>query len=119
MRLHYYRFPDTVDAQTRFMNGAAAIDGGTCGLGRWSAPSHESCRGCPECEDGWSECPRFLVTDAEDVVGGISITAAKTLLRQFGGAAWTEPIERDGGVFETTAITLTGNNSRHKYNRHL
>ena len=113
MRLHYYRFPETADAQTRFLNGAAAIDGGECGLGR------ESCRGCPECEEGWSQCPRFLVTDAEDTLEGISITAAKKLLRQFGGAAWTNHIERDGGVFETTEIKLTGNNSRHQYNRHL
>ena len=31
----------------------------------------------------------------------------------------TEHIERDGGVFEVTDITLNGNNSRFKYNRHL
>ena len=113
MRLHYYRFPDAVDAQTRFQNGAAAIGGGECELGR------DSCWGCTECEGGWSQCPRFLVTSAEDTLGGISITAAKKLLRQFGGAAWTEHCARDGGLFETTEITLGGNNSRFKYNRHL
>ena len=113
MRLHYYRFPDTVDAQTCFLNGAAAIGGGECGLGR------ESCRACPECDDGWSSCSRFHVTDAEDTAEGISITAAKKLLREFGGAAWTEHYERDGGLFETSEIKLNGNNSRFKYNRHL
>jgi hypothetical protein len=113
MRLHYYRFPDTVDAQTRFINGAAAEGGGECGLGR------ESCRACDICGDGWTSCPRFLVSGAEDTLSGISITRAKQLLQQFGGAAWTSHIERDGGVFETTAITLGGNNSRHKYSRHL
>lgn len=113
MRLHYYRFPDAVDAQARFINGAEAIDGGECGLGR------ESCRNCTECEDGRQSCPRFLVNDAEDTLSGISISTAKNLLRQFGGTAWTAHIDRDGGVFETTYIKLTGNNSRHKYNRHL
>jgi len=113
MRLHYYRFPNTVGAQTRFVNGASAIGGGECEFDR------ESCEGCPECAEGWNQCPRFLVTDAEDTLSGISITAAKKLLRQFGGAAWTAHIDRDGGVFETTEIKLAGNNSRHKYNRHL
>ena len=113
MRYNWYKFPDTVDAQTRFRNGAAIIGGGDCGVDR------ESCWGCPESEDGWPTCPRFLVDDAEDTVAGISITAVKKLLRQFGGTAWTNHIDRSGGVFETTPITLTGNNSRHKYNRHL
>lgn len=102
-----------MDAQTRFENGALAIGGGHCEKGR------DFCRGCTICEDGWTQCPHFRVTDAEDTVEGISITAAKKLLRQFGGAAWTEHIERDGGVFETSEIRLSGNNSRFKYNRHL
>ena len=55
----------------------------------------------------------------DDTVGSITITRAKALLRQFDGSAWTNHIERDGGVFETTEIKLKGNNSRHKYNRHL
>ena len=48
-----------------------------------------------------------------------TITFAKKMLRKFGGYAWTEHIDRDGGVFEVTNVTLTGNNSRHKYNHHL
>jgi len=113
MRIHYYQFPDTVNAQTRFLNGAEAIGGGECRQGR------ESCRNCPESDDGWQGCPHFLVADAADTLAGVSISRAKKLLRQFGGSAWTAHIERDGGLFETTAITLGGNNSRHKYNRHL
>lgn len=113
MRLNYYRFPDNVSAQTRFQNGASAIDGGECGKGC------ENCHGCTICEDGWTQCPHFIVTDAEYTVEGISITEARKLLWQFGGTAWTEHIERNGGVFETSEIRLTGNNSRFKYNRHL
>lgn len=55
----------------------------------------------------------------ERVLGGVSVTAAKKLLRQYGGTAWTEHCERDGGCFEVTPITLAGNNSRFKYNHHL
>ncbi len=53
------------------------------------------------------------------VLGGVSVTTAKKLLRQHGGAAWTEHIERDGTCFEVTPITLSGNNSKFKYNHHL
>ena len=53
------------------------------------------------------------------VLGGVSVTTAKKLLRKYGGSAWTEHIDRDGGCFEVTQITLTGNNSHFKYNHHL
>ena len=53
------------------------------------------------------------------VLGGVSITTAKKLLKEHGGAAWTEHCDRDGTCFEVTPITLTGNNSRFKYNHHL
>lgn len=48
-----------------------------------------------------------------------SISMAKKLLKRYGGDAFTQHFERDGGLFETTPITLKGNNSRFKYNRHL
>ena len=54
-----------------------------------------------------------------DVISGVSVTFAKKMLRQYGGVAWTEHIERDGGCFEVTEITLKGNNSRFRYNHHL
>lgn len=55
----------------------------------------------------------------DSVLGGISVTDAKKLLKQHGGSAWTEHIDRDGGCFEVTEIKLNGNNSRFKYNHHL
>jgi len=112
-RLNYYRFPEGVDATTRWQSGAEQIGDGDCTL----YPGEE-CEDCPEgC--AWRDCPHATVADAEDTVSGITVTEAKSLLRQFGGTAWTNHIERDGGVFETTPITPGGNNSRHKYNRHL
>lgn len=53
------------------------------------------------------------------VLGGVSVTTAKKLLRKFGGNAWTYHCDRDGNIFETSEITLSGNNSRFKYNHHL
>lgn len=57
--------------------------------------------------------------EGENTVMGCSITTAKKLLKQYGGSAWTEHLERDGGLFEVTEITIKGNNSRFKYNHHL
>lgn len=58
-------------------------------------------------------------TTITDTIEAISVSAAKSLLKQYGGSAWTEHCERDGSLFEVTEITLKGNNSRFKYNRHL
>ena len=52
-------------------------------------------------------------------IGGISVTTAKRLLKEHGGTAWTEHIDRDGSCFEVTPIKLSGNNSKFKYNHHL
>ena len=48
-----------------------------------------------------------------------SVSFAKKMLKQYGGYAWTEHIDRDGSVFEVTEVKLAGNNSRFKYNHHL
>lgn len=53
------------------------------------------------------------------IIGGVSISTAKKLLKQYGGNAWTQHIDRDGGCFEVTEIKLSGNNSKFKYNHHL
>ena len=53
------------------------------------------------------------------VIGGCSVTFAKQMLKKYGGDAWTEHIDRDGGCFEVTDIATIGNNSRFKYNHHL
>ena len=58
-------------------------------------------------------------TPDDNVIEGCSVTFAKKLLKEHGGAAWTEHIDRDGGCFEVTEIKLKGNNSRFKYNHHL
>lgn len=111
-RINYYEFPNTVNAHTRYINGAVHT-AGDCPEDR------ETCIGCPVCEYGWSECPQFKATEAEFTVGGITVTEAKRLLKEFGGIAWTDHCERDGCCFETTEITLKGNNSRFKYSHHL
>ena len=48
-----------------------------------------------------------------------SIIWIKKMIKQFGGSGYTIHMERDGTVFETTEIKITGNNSNHKYNHHL
>ena len=55
----------------------------------------------------------------EDTMYGISVTTAKKMLKQYGGSAWTEHIDRSGSVFEVTDIVINGNNSRFRYNHHL
>jgi hypothetical protein len=62
---------------------------------------------------------RWQDKDRDDDPVVCSIKRAKELLKQFGGFAWTEHIDRDGGCFQTTDIQLVGNNSTHKYNHHL
>lgn len=105
MRINYYQFPDTVDAHTRYIHGATSIDGvGTC-FDRDDIRVNDRSLG---------EC-----TKAEFVIIGISVKAAKTLLRKYGGTAWTLQCDRSGSVFETTDIKLAGNNTKYKYNRHL
>lgn len=105
MRLHYYRFPESVDAHTRYIHGADFLAGVGKRLDRDDPEVNNR-------EIGYC-------TEADEIVYGISITTAKKLLKQFGGSAWTEHYERDGGCFEVTEIKLEGNNSKHKYNRHL
>ena len=112
MRINYYKFPEGIGPNTRYKNGACHKDG-DCDIGK------EDCRGCSVCKAGWSECVHFICTEAEDIVCGCTVTEAKRLLREFGGRAWTEHCERDGGVFEVTDIALAGNNSKFKYNHHL
>lgn len=103
MRLHYYRFPEEVDQMKRFEEGCGVILKSGSEIYPENIP-----------EDKWP-----LIERIDDTLGGISVTHAKQLLRKYGGVAWTEHCERDGGVFETTEITLAGNNSRFQYNRHL
>lgn len=96
MRLNYYQFPEdgSVDAHTRYLEGCEAFTG-----------------------EGDRETGRC--TEAGYLVSGVSISAAKRLLKTYGGSAWTDHCERNGGVFEVTPIEIKGNNSSFKYNHHL
>lgn len=123
MRINYYRFPEGVDAKTRHDYGAEGFSF-ICDAEseRWAdennmtpsegCPSRDGCYGC-------RDCSHRVCTEADDTLSGISVGHAKDLLKKLGGVAWTDHCERDGGVFETTEIKLTGNNSRFKYSRHL
>lgn len=103
MRLNYYRFPENVDEQVLLENGCTIV-----------------------LKDGYTVHDTHIPPDKREevdyidhVISGISVTQAKMLLKKYGGGAWTDHIDRDGSVFESTPITLGGNNSKHKYNHHL
>lgn len=103
MRLNYYQFPENTPESVRLDNGCAVVlkTGGEI----------------------WPDCipddKRNLVDHVSFILGPMTVTSAKKLLRRYGGSAYTEHYERDGGLFEVTEIHLTGNNSRFKYNHHL
>ena len=61
----------------------------------------------------------YGITNNDYTLSGISLSDVKKLMKKYGGSGYTMHLERDGTLFETTPITLTGNNSRFKYNRHL
>lgn len=103
MRLNYYRFPENSDPMVRFREGCPVILKSGSEIYPETIP-----------DDKWP-----LIDRIGDTLGSISVTRAKQLLRKYGGSAWTNHCERDGGCFETTEIKLTGNNSRFRYNRHL
>ena len=114
MRLHYYRFPEDIDPNTRAEHGCGTTSG--CVLN----PELDLNEAGWKCERGWCyECEHNQIKDVDDTISGISITRAKQLLKEFGGSAWTCHIDRDGGCFETSEIKLKGNNGKFKYNVHL
>lgn len=102
MRRTYYQFPEGTPENTLLGNG--------CGVFLIS---------------GEEIFPGSIPDDKRHLVSHIgrvipcSITHAKELLKAYGGAAWTEHFERDGGLFEVSEVKLGKNNSRFKYNRHL
>lgn len=102
MRISYYRFPEGTPESVLLENG--------CGVvlkdGREIYP------------DSIPEERRPLVDHINDTVS-CCVSFAKRMMKQYGGHGWTEHIDRDGGCFEVTEITLKGNNSRFKYNHHL
>ena len=105
MRLTYYRFPEGTPEDVLLSNGCGVI----LKTGDEFFPSPAVI----------PDDKRPLVDCVNTVISGVSITTARKLMKQYGGCGWTAHIDRDGCVFETTPIQLKGNNSRHKYNRHL
>ena len=59
------------------------------------------------------------VSDNDDTLSGISLSEVKKLMKMYGGSGYTMHLERDGTLFETTPITLKGNNSKFTYSQHL
>ena len=102
MRLTYYQFPEDTPLDVLEEHGCEAVlkDGTSRSLETLS-------------EEGKKNI------ESIDTTISCSISSAKKLLKKYGGAAWTEHIDRDGGCFEVTPVELSGNNSRFKYNHHL
>ena len=102
MRLTYYRFPEGTPESILLEHG--------CGVllknGREIYP------------DTIPDERRAMVESIDHTIN-CRVSEAKKLKKAYGGAAWTEHIDRDGGCFEVSEVTLTGNNSRFKYNHHL
>ena len=117
MRLNYYRFPENIDAHTRWVNGTCRLKA-ICSLDE-NTPHPDPSECSFYTEEGCQQCPYYKVIDSEDTVEGCSVSYAKKLLKTFGGYAWTCHIDRDGGCFETTPISIKGNNSEFHYNHHL
>lgn len=61
----------------------------------------------------------YSLRDGEYTLDGMSVSEVKKLIKKYGGVGYTMHCERDGTLFETTPITLNGNNSKFKYNCHL
>ena len=102
MRITYYYFPYSLPLDERISAYLAAA-----GVKLDLSDRFDRCR------------YRTISEEVRDGRIAVSITIAKKLLRSIGGEAETHHIERDGTVFEVTPVRLVGNNSRHKYNRHL
>ena len=102
MRITYYYFPDSMPTEERISAYLAAS-----GVKLDMSDKFDRCR------------YRTISEEVRDGRIAVSITIAKKLLRSIGGEAETHHIERDGTVLEVTPVRLVGNNSRHKYNRHL
>ena len=103
MRLNYYEFQEGTPEKVLLENGCGVILKSGDTIYPEMIPDDK----------------RHLIDYIDTRIGGCSVYYAKKMLKQYGGVAWTEHIDRDGGLFETSEITLKGNNSRFKYNRHL
>ena len=119
MRLNYYRFPENTPEEVLLENECEIIlkSGGTVIAD--SIPDDILKSGGTVIADSIPDDKRPLVDYVDDTLKGLSVKHVKQLLKKYGGYGWTEHCDRDGCVFETTDITIKGNNSKFKYNRHL
>lgn len=101
MRITYYSFPQNMSIRDVSLATIRLIEGRT------------DVDSIPE-----SISDEVLKSNFERTID-TTVLNAKKLLKLYGGSAYTAHFDRDGGLFETTPINLKGNNSRHKYNRHL
>lgn len=102
MRITYYRFPAETPEETLLEHGCGIIlkDGNEV------------------LADNIPDDKRELVDHIDRCIH-VTVSTAKELISKYGGGAWTEHIDRSGGVFEVSEIRLGGNNSKFKYNHHL
>ena len=105
MRINHYRFPEDSNIEDRINEGCACIL--KSGYEYYAKDYNDYLD------------HKDLVDQVDDTLGGLTVSAVKKLMRKYGGYGFTYHCERDGSVFETSEITLTGNNSRFKYNHHL
>lgn len=67
----------------------------------------------------FSDIETGVTIEAGQDIDGLCVSTVKKLIKRYGGGGYTLHCDRSGSVFETSAIKLSGNNSRFKYNRHL
>ncbi len=103
MRINYYKFPKETPEEIMLAEGCAVILKSGYKIYVDSIPADK----------------RELVDYVDDTLHLSRVTDVKQLIKQYGGCGFTEHIDRDGCVFETTEIVVKGNNSDHKYNKHL
>ena len=99
MRITYYRFPQEMTARERILAWRKTADP-TTGEPPEDMDEEKLARAFPRTQ----EC---------------SVSLAKKLLRKYGGEAFTQHFDRNGGLFETSPICLKGNNTKFHYNQHL
>ena len=101
MRITYYEFPEAMSIREIALVHKQVIEG------------RKDIRSVP------ADIPdEVLARNFSDRVD-CSVTMAKKLMKAYGGRAYTQHFDRDGSLFECTPVLLKGNNSTHKYNRHL
>ena len=102
MRITYYTFPDDTPEDILLEHGCGVV-----------------------LKNGETVYPHSIPEDKRPLVQFIdrriraNVTETKKLIRRYGGSGVTLHFDRDGSLFETSEVKLSGNNSRFRYNHHL